>query len=55
MAYVSASMLVEELREFTSEQWIGEPPDVTRLRTFTLPPMKSGNGTKLATCVPLRS
>src|SRR5215471_4201162 len=39
MAYVSASMLVEELRGFTSERWIGEPPDVARLREFTLPPM----------------
>lgn len=31
--------LVEELRRFTSEQWVGEPPDVTRLRSFSLPPM----------------
>lgn len=37
--YVSAAQLVEELREFTAERWIGEPPDVTRLRGFSLPPM----------------
>ena len=39
MAYVSAAMLVEELREFTVDRWIGEPPDVAALRRFTLPPM----------------
>ncbi|MGN6378297.1 MAG: hypothetical protein ACTHNU_05045 [Gaiellales bacterium] len=38
-AYVSAAVLVEDLRQFTSERWIGEPPDVTRLRGFSLPPM----------------
>ena len=37
--YVSAATLVEELREFTSERWLGEPADVTRLREVTLPPM----------------
>ncbi len=37
--YVSAAALVEELRQFTSERWIGEPPDVERLRAFSLPPM----------------
>jgi hypothetical protein len=31
--------LVEELRRFTAERWVGEPPDVTRLRQFSLPPM----------------
>jgi len=35
----AAVELVEELRRFTAERWIGEPPDVTRLRTFALPPM----------------
>jgi hypothetical protein len=35
----SAADLVEELRDFTSQRWIGEPPDVVRLRSFTLPPM----------------
>ena len=39
MPYVSAATLVEELREFTTDRWIGEPPDVTRLREFSLPPM----------------
>src|SRR4029079_14898741 len=39
MAYVSAAMLGEELREFTCDGWIGEPPDVAALRRFTLPPM----------------
>ena len=39
MAYVSAAMLVEDLREFTVDRWIGEPPDVAALRRFTLPPM----------------
>jgi len=31
--------LVEELRRFTAERWVGEPPDVQRLRGFSLPPM----------------
>jgi hypothetical protein len=39
MAYLSAATLVEELREFTADRWVGEPPDVARLRRFTLPPM----------------
>jgi hypothetical protein len=39
MARQSATELVEELRRFTAERWVGEPPDVTRLRTFSLPPM----------------
>jgi hypothetical protein len=39
MAYASAAMLVEELREFTVDRWVGEPPDVGRLREFSLPPM----------------
>ena len=39
MPYVSAATLVEELREFTTERWLGEPPDVTTLREFSLPPM----------------
>jgi hypothetical protein len=30
---------VEELRRFTAERWVGEPPDVQRLRSFSLPPM----------------
>ncbi len=38
-AYVSAAALVEELRQFTTDRWLGEPPDVTRLRRFSLPPM----------------
>lgn len=37
--YISAAALVEELRKFTAERWIAEPPDVTRLRSFSLPPM----------------
>ena len=37
--YASAAVLVEELREFTAERWVGEPPDVRRLRAFSLPPM----------------
>jgi hypothetical protein len=37
--YRSAATLVDELREFTVERWIGEPPDVQRLRSFSLPPM----------------
>jgi hypothetical protein len=39
MGRQSAAELVEELRRFTSEQWVGEPLDVTRLRSFSLPPM----------------
>jgi len=39
MAYRSAAMLVDELREFTVDRWVGEPPDVRRLREFSLPPM----------------
>ena len=39
MARESAAELVEELRRFTAERWMGEPPDVTRLRSFSLPPM----------------
>lgn len=39
MARQSASELVEELRRFTAERWVGEPPDVQRLRSFSLPPM----------------
>ena len=39
MAYVSAAALVEDLRQFTTDRWLGEPPDVARLRRFTLPPM----------------
>jgi hypothetical protein len=39
MARQTVTQLVEELREFTAERWIGEPPDVRRLRTFSLPPM----------------
>jgi hypothetical protein len=35
----SAAELVDELRRFTAEHWVGEPPDVTRLRSFALPPM----------------
>ena len=35
----SATELVDELRQFTAERWVGEPPDVTRLRSFSLPPM----------------
>src|SRR5262245_58755801 len=39
MSRRSATELVEELRQFTTERWVDEPPDVTRLRTFSLPPM----------------
>jgi len=39
MGRLSGAELVEELRRFTAEQWVGEPPDVTRLRSFSLPPM----------------
>jgi hypothetical protein len=35
----SVSELVSEIRRFTAERWVGEPPDVTRLRSFSLPPM----------------
>lgn len=31
--------LVEELRSFTAARWVGEPADVERLRTLSLPPM----------------
>jgi hypothetical protein len=37
--YVSAAQLVEELRQFTAGRWLGEPTDVARLRSFSLPPM----------------
>jgi hypothetical protein len=39
MARESVADLVQELRRFTAERWMGEPPDVTRLRSFSLPPM----------------
>jgi hypothetical protein len=39
MARQSVAELVEELRRFTAERWMGEPPDVTSLRSFSLPPM----------------
>jgi hypothetical protein len=39
MARRTAAELVEELRAFTAQNWLGEPPDVTRLRSFSLPPM----------------
>ena len=39
MGRQTAAELVEELRHFTAERWVGEPPDVTRLRSFSLPPM----------------
>ena len=39
MARQTAAELVEELRQFTAERWVGEPPDVTELRSFSLPPM----------------
>jgi hypothetical protein len=35
----AAAELVEELRRFTAERWVEEPPDVQRLRSFSLPPM----------------
>jgi hypothetical protein len=35
----TAAELVEELRLFTARRWVGEPPDVQRLRAFSLPPM----------------
>jgi hypothetical protein len=31
--------LTAELQRFTAERWAGEPPDVQRLRAFSLPPM----------------
>jgi hypothetical protein len=34
-----AAELVEELRAFTASRWVGEPPDVARLRSLALPPM----------------
>jgi hypothetical protein len=34
-----ATALVEEIRRFTAERWSGEPLDVQRLRSFSLPPM----------------
>lgn len=39
MASRPVAGLVEELREFTGRRWLGEPPDVQRLRAFSLPPM----------------
>jgi hypothetical protein len=39
MAGRTAAELVEELRSFTADRWLDEPADVTRLRTFSLPPM----------------
>ena len=39
MARQTAAELVAELRQFTADRWGGEPPDVQRLRTFSLPPM----------------
>lgn len=39
MARQTVAELVDELRAFTAENWVGEPPDVTRLRSFSLPPM----------------
>lgn len=39
MASRQVAGLVDELREFTGRRWLGEPPDVQRLRTFSLPPM----------------
>lgn len=39
MAGRQVAGLVDELREFTGRRWLGEPPDVQRLRTFSLPPM----------------
>ena len=35
----TAAELVEELRRFTAAQWVAEPADVQRLRSFSLPPM----------------
>jgi hypothetical protein len=39
MARRGATELVDELRRFTAERWVGEPADVRRLRSFFLPPM----------------
>ena len=39
MTRQAVDQLVSELRQFTAERWVGEPPDVQRLRTFSLPPM----------------
>ncbi len=39
MGRQTAAELVEELRQFTAVHWVGEPADVQRLRTFSLPPM----------------
>jgi hypothetical protein len=39
MGRETAAELVAELRRFTAEQWVGEPADVVRLRSFSLPPM----------------
>lgn len=39
MARQTVTELVDELRQFTAENWVGEPPDVKRLRGFNLPPM----------------
>jgi hypothetical protein len=39
VTYRPAADLVDELRRFTAERWIGEPPDVARLRSLSLPPM----------------
>jgi hypothetical protein len=39
VTYRPSADLVEELRRFTAERWIGEPPDVARLRSLSLPPM----------------
>jgi len=39
MASRQVAVLVDELREFTGRRWLGEPPDVQRLRSFSLPPM----------------
>ncbi|MCL4290292.1 MAG: hypothetical protein KJ051_08455 [Thermoleophilia bacterium] len=39
MASRQVAGLVDELREFTGRRWLGEPPDVQRLRAFSLPPM----------------
>ncbi len=39
MASRQVAGLVDELREFTGRRWLGEPPDVQRLRSVSLPPM----------------
>jgi hypothetical protein len=33
------SDLLDDLGRFTAEHWVGEPADVARLRSFSLPPM----------------